>query len=194
MFKYTDGKEMVVAVLFEDNRRSAYHAFNLINDVPLDSLIAPVRAIEYIINNGRITLRNGQVADHGDYIVKHSNNECIVCSFAEFKQQYTLIPEENDMTDQPNNTVTKAQIDSLLEASTIEFAFFDNTMIIAVVKLPCGFKVTGQSSCVDPANFNEELGKEYALEQVEDKLWELEGYRLSNDIYNAKIRSYQGSN
>lgn len=93
-----------------------------------------------------------------------------------------------------NNTVTKAQIDSLLEASTKEFAFFDGTMTIAVVKLPCGFKVTGQSSCVDPANFKEEDGKKYALEKVEDKLWELEGYRLSNDIYNAKIRSYQGSN
>lgn len=192
MFKYTDGKEVVAAVLFEDNRRSAYHAFNLINDVPLDSLAAPIRAIEYIINNGRITLRNGQVADHGDYIVKHLNNECRVCSFAEFKQQYTLIPEENDMTTQPNNTVTKEDIDSLLEASTIEFAFFDNTMTVAVVKLPCGFKVTGQSSCVDPANFNEEDGKKYALEKVEDKLWELEGYLLANRLHEEKVRSYQG--
>ena len=118
--KYTDGKEVVVAVLFEDNRRSAYHAFNLINDVPLDSLVAPVRAIEYIINNGRITLRNGQVADHGDYIVKHPNNECRVCSFAEFKQQYTLISEEDDMSTQPNDTVTKAQIDSDLDGDVFD--------------------------------------------------------------------------
>lgn len=190
--KYTDGKEVVVAVLFKDNRRSAYYAFNLINDVPLDSLTVPIRAIEYIINNGRITLRNGQVANHGDYIVKYRNNECRVCSFAEFKQQYTLIPEENDMTTQPNNTVTKEDIDALMEASTKEFAFFDNTMTIAVVKLPSGFKVTGQSSCVDPANFNEEDGKKYALEQVKNKLWELEGYLLANRLYDKKVRSYQG--
>ena len=90
------------------------------------------------------------------------------------------------------NTVTKAQIDSLLESSTKEFAFFDDTMTIAVVKLPCGFKVTGQSSCVDPANFNEEDGKKYALEKVEDKLWELEGYLLANRLHDEKVRSYQG--
>lgn len=192
MFKYTDGKEVVVAVLFEDNRRAAYHAFNLINDVPLDSLAAPVRAIEYIINNGRITLRNREVANYGDYIIKHSNNECSVCSFADFKERYTKLTEENIMSDLPGASVTKEQVDSLIEASTKEFAFFDNTMTIAVVKLPCGFKVTGQSSCVDPANFKEEDGKKYALEQVASKLWELEGYLLANKLHEEKVRSYQG--
>ena len=169
MFKYTDGKEVVVAVLFEDNRRAAYHAFNLINDVPLDSLAAPVRAIDYVMNNERITLRNREVANYGDYIIKHSNNECSVCSFADFKERYTKLTEENIMSDLPGASVTKEQVDSLIEASTKEFAFFDNTMTIAVVKLPCGFKVTGQSSCVDPANFKEEDGKKYALEQVASK-------------------------
>lgn len=192
MFKYTDGKEVVVAVLFEDNRRAAYHAFNLINDVPLDSLAAPVRAIDYVMNNERITLRNREVANYGDYIIKHSNNECSVCSFADFKERYTKLTEENIMSDLPGASVTKEQVDSLIEASTKEFAFFDNTMTIAVVKLPCGFKVTGQSSCVDPANFKEEDGKKYALEQVASKLWELEGYLLANKLHEEKVRSYQG--
>lgn len=98
------------------------------------------------------------------------------------------------MSDLLYPSVEPQQIDELLERSMVEFAYFDNTMTIAVVKLPCGFKVTGQSSCVDPRNFNKEKGQKYALENVSAKLWELEGYRLSNDIYNAKIRSYQGSN
>ena len=49
--------------------------------------------------------------------------------------------------------------------------------------LPNGFKVGyGESACVDPANFDSELGKKYAKERAEqaakDKLWELEGYLL----------------
>lgn len=99
---------------------------------------------------------------------------------------------ENNMS--KVQSVTEEQLDKLIEASTKEFAIFDATLTIAVVKLPCGFKVVGQSACVDPKNFNKELGEDFALQHVKSKLWELEGYRLSNDIHNAKIRSYQGGN
>lgn len=44
-------------------------------------------------------------------------------------------------------------------------------------------------ACVDPRNFNQELGEKYGIEKVEksakDKLWELEGYRLAYDISNT---------
>lgn len=90
------------------------------------------------------------------------------------------------------NSVTIEQLNKLMDDSTKEFAYFDNTMTIAVVKLPCGFKVTGQSSCVDPANFDKVKGENYALENVKSKLWELEGYLLANRLHDEKVRSYQG--
>jgi hypothetical protein len=38
------------------------------------------------------------------------------------------------------------------------------------------------TACVDPANFDAELGKKYAIEKAasvaRNKLWELEGYKL----------------
>lgn len=34
-----------------------------------------------------------------------------------------------------------------------------------------GFDMVRHSSCVDPKNYNEELGKQYALEVVTDDLW-----------------------
>lgn len=89
-------------------------------------------------------------------------------------------------------SVKPEQIDKLIEDSTIEYAYFDNTMTIVVVKLPCGFKVTGQTSCVDPANFNKTRGEKYALENARYKLCELEGYLLANKIHEEKIRSCQG--
>lgn len=48
---------------------------------------------------------------------------------------------------------------------------------------PNGFQVGyGASACVDPANFDKELGEEYskinAIDDASNKLWELEGYLL----------------
>ena len=43
-------------------------------------------------------------------------------------------------------------------------------------------------ACVDPRNFNAELGEKYGIEKAaksaKDKLWELEGYRLAYTIAN----------
>ena len=44
-------------------------------------------------------------------------------------------------------------------------------------------------ACVDPRNFNAELGEKYGIEKAaksaKDKLWELEGYRLAYEVANA---------
>lgn len=43
-------------------------------------------------------------------------------------------------------------------------------------------------ACVDPRNFNKELGEKYGIEKAtgaaKNKLWELEGYRLAHEIAN----------
>jgi len=48
------------------------------------------------------------------------------------------------------------------------------------------YLASGFSACVDPANFNAELGKQYALNQAlgnaESKLWQLEGYHLKKEL------------
>jgi hypothetical protein len=47
---------------------------------------------------------------------------------------------------------------------------------------------TAIMACVDPRNFNKELGEKYGIEKAakaaKDKLWELEGYRLAYSIAN----------
>lgn len=52
------------------------------------------------------------------------------------------------------------------------------TLTSCVLVLHNGFTVSGESACVDPANFNIELGRKYAREQAIDKLWPLLGYEL----------------
>lgn len=51
-----------------------------------------------------------------------------------------------------------------------------STTTVCFLTLKSGFVVTGQSACIDPANFNEEIGQRCAYDNAFDKLWELEGY------------------
>lgn len=84
------------------------------------------------------------------------------------------------------NTVTQERIDALFTQSEIkEFIAFDKTFIMAC-KLPNGFVITESSSCVNPENFSEGVGREICTERIKNKLWELEGYLLSNNIDSEK--------
>lgn len=89
------------------------------------------------------------------------------------------------MADLPNK-VTKEDLEHLVAQSKTTFTNPAGTLTHCVITLPCGYTVTGESACVDPANYDKELGEKYALEQAVEKLWPLEGYLLANDIYRAK--------
>lgn len=62
---------------------------------------------------------------------------------------------------------------------------FDKCTLVCV-KLENGFVLTESSACVDPANYNEEIGKEICFERIKNKIWELEGYRLQCDIFKEE--------
>ena len=54
---------------------------------------------------------------------------------------------------------------------------------ICIILLENGFKVEGVSACVDPANYNEQKGRECAYENAFKKIWEIEGYLLRQAMY-----------
>lgn len=86
-----------------------------------------------------------------------------------------------------NNKVTSDQIKSILDnAETQEVVFWDE--VVVSYKLYNGFTIIGRGACVDPANFNLQIGRSVAREQAENKLWELEGYLLQNKLYQEKIK------
>ena len=79
-----------------------------------------------------------------------------------------------------NVKLSEEQIKSVIVLD--EYVKMGKKTVICLATLKNGFELVGVGSCVDPANFNEELGKQYACEDAEKKsiakLWELEGYRL----------------
>lgn len=81
------------------------------------------------------------------------------------------------------NTVTQAIVDELMESCDIAVTTaFDKCTIVAC-KLPNGFVIVESSSCVDPANYDEDMGVDICMKNIEKKVWELEGYLLQNQLY-----------
>lgn len=82
-----------------------------------------------------------------------------------------------------SNTVTKEQVQEIMENSVFEvFHKVFGKQCIVVAKLPNGFTVVGESACVDPSNYVESIGEEIAKKRIENRIWELEGYKLQNTL------------
>lgn len=59
-------------------------------------------------------------------------------------------------------------------------------LTFCVLTLENGFKVTGESACASPENFDAEIGKKIARENAREKIWLLEGYLLKQRMYEQE--------
>ena len=81
-----------------------------------------------------------------------------------------------------DNKVTQEQIDYLLDNSETEEHVFFGKQLVVSYKLPSTFCLVGVGSCVDPKNFDLEIGRKVARQQVADQLWKLQGYYLQLEL------------
>ena len=85
-----------------------------------------------------------------------------------------------------SNTVTQEQVNKILEDSEYEvFHGVFGKQCIVVALLPNGFTLVGESACVDPNNYVDSIGESIAKKRIEEKVWELEGYKLQNELCNG---------
>ena len=80
--------------------------------------------------------------------------------------------------------LTPEHIDSMIVAEDY-YVFTGTTFTVCVLVLKNGAIVSGESACVSPENFNEEIGKKIAREKAREKIWQLEGYLLKQRLYEA---------
>lgn len=64
-----------------------------------------------------------------------------------------------------------------LEIQTIEYMRIGQKTTVCLITMANGFEVVGTSACVDPNEYNAEIGERLAKDKALDKVWELEGYR-----------------
>lgn len=85
-----------------------------------------------------------------------------------------------------NVTVTQEQVNEnmkdVLVRTVVEFG---KPCTYVTVRMKNGFTLRESTTCVDPANYSEEVGKKICLEKIEDKIWFLLGYSLQT-VASAK--------
>lgn len=127
----------------------------------------------------------GEVCDVADIV-----NGLIYFRFGNGMHLGIMSPDEADRYfekyEEPKiNTVTKEMIDSIMEDVELEvITTFDKCTVVSA-KLPNGFVITESSACVDPRNYDEEMGFEICMNKIVNKVWELEGYRLQCKLYEG---------
>ena len=60
------------------------------------------------------------------------------------------------------------------------------TMTVCALQLRNGFVVIGESAAASAANFDEGIGRRIARENARKKIWQFEGYRLCQHLYDAR--------
>lgn len=86
------------------------------------------------------------------------------------------------MSDAPR--VTEAQVEGLIVKEQYH-RFPHTTLTICCLTLRNGFNVTGESASVTAAGFDAETGKRIARTNAFNKIWQLEGYLLRQQLHEA---------
>lgn len=97
--------------------------------------------------------------------------------------------------------VEKSRIDELMAQVRYDCHIVENTtttVVTAILPITDHINFTVATeimACVDPRNFNKELGEKYGIEKAansaRNKLWELEGYYLARQLQQGMEHKYQ---
>ena len=86
------------------------------------------------------------------------------------------------------NTVTIEQVKANMEdVKCTTITLFDKPCTYVEVRMKNGFTVRETTTCVDPANYSEEIGKEICLKRIEDKVWMLLGFELASRLNGSAL-------
>jgi hypothetical protein len=84
--------------------------------------------------------------------------------------------------------ITYEYIESKIKGETF-LVLPNGRTTVCQLTLENGYTVEGYSACVDPSEFDLELGRLYAKEDAIEKIWPLEGYLLAETIYKTEYKT-----
>ena len=80
------------------------------------------------------------------------------------------------------NKITKEFLES--EIIAVEYQRLSERLTHCTITVRNGFEFTGESVCVDPANYNEEIGNKIAYNNAFDKMWMPYGFLLRQKMHD----------
>lgn len=85
----------------------------------------------------------------------------------------------------PAPRVTKEYIESRIsKLDGVTYHRIGETVTLCNIRLDNGFSVRGESACVNPANYNEEIGNKIAYDNAFRQLWSPFGFLLAESNFN----------
>lgn len=108
------------------------------------------------------------------------DNDTFKEHFEKYIESVNDLPVEYSMSD---DLIAEIMEDSEIIVDTV----FDRCTVVSC-KLPNGFVIVESSTCVDPENYDIDMGIEICLDRIASKVWELEGYRIQHNMYEDCIQ------
>ena len=89
------------------------------------------------------------------------------------------------------NTLTDEMVKSKIKK--VEYTVLgDHKTTVANLYLENGYTVQGMSSCVDPENYDKELGEKISYNNAVQEVWKRESYLLAQRRYEAGLVKTDG--
>jgi hypothetical protein len=85
------------------------------------------------------------------------------------------------MSDSPKR-VDSEKVEKVLNEAETELFKMGRKTTVLFAQLPNGFELTVSSSCVDPDDYDPDLGREICESRLETKIWELLGHQAHPDL------------
>lgn len=104
-----------------------------------------------------------------------------VMNNAEFEAHFKKMEE---VVETP--TITDEYIEEIMENSEFDVHTVFGKCTVVTCRLPNGFVISDYAACVDPENYDENMGVEICRKRIKNKIWELEAYRLQQWLWEEE--------
>ena len=132
----------------------------------------PMTASEALQKDYRVVQNGTIIAPTTEgYEVTYPDGYKSWCPKDVFESSYFGLVEKNDGT-----KIFEEDVENFID--TVEATKFGSKTTLVHAKTLTGFEMINHSSCVDPANYSEILGKQYAMEEITNKVWAHLGFVL----------------
>lgn len=146
---------------------------------PKGNLVGEKDTILMHCKDGRILDINGQM----DSVFFTMDNIC--------REDWVILDDDYEISDCPQvkvmNTVTPAMVAANMKDVVVKTINELKPTTVVQIRMKNGFILTDSTTCVDPANYSEEIGKEILLGRMETEVWKLLGFELSSKIYGTAL-------
>lgn len=179
---YDEFEKYFEKVVEEQNNVAAYEVGDTAQLVVENEALAPMKAgSEYAIQN----IAYGVVS-----LLSIDTGEVRTISQKLFDENFAIVHNEEGVMDEsgaftgniPVGVSIKRVEEVMNHSKVVVYRAFDKCTVV-VCQLPSGFVIVESSSCVDPKNYDEQMGIEICMNRIKDRIFEMEAYKLQEDMF-----------